>query len=233
MLLAEMPQDELFGYEDITPEESFWLSQVAEDGSLPAPTVSVSRLHSKGLVEVRPREKTKKHYDPSLDQVYFLTDRGDAMFRAYQAYRARSASASASKANGVNWLRPSSWPEVMKHSDFAHDFRVLLQDHDFDAPEYDIIQIRLDDVVVPPIDDDDDRHFDSDTGEPTTAYMDGLIEAMKNGVPMPPIVVGNVDERSGKPWGWPYDGRHRLNAAKALGLKFVPAIDVTGRGEDA
>lgn len=141
--------------------------------------------------------------------------------------------AASNKAKGLNWMNPSSWPQTMKHGDFAHDFRALLQDHDFDSPEYDIVQIRLADVVIPSVDDDDDRHFNPDTGEPSTAYMDGLIEAMRNGEPMPPIVVGNVDARSGKPWGWPYDGRHRLNAAKALGLKFVPAIDVTGRGEDA
>lgn len=132
---------------------------------------------------------------------------------------------------GVNWLEPDNWPEKMSHKQFAHDFRVLLQDHDFDSPSYDIMHIRLKDVVIPPLDDEDDRHFDSETGEPSTAYIDGLVEAMRAGVPMPPIVVGNVEEGSEKPWGWPYDGRHRLNAAHRLGLKWVPAIDVTGRGD--
>jgi hypothetical protein len=145
-----------------------------------------------------------------------------------EAARARRRNPSAS---GVNWLEPDSWPETMSHKQFAHDFRVLLQDHDFDSPSYDILHIRLKDVVIPPLDDEDDRHFDSETGEPSTAYIDGLVEAMRAGVPMPPIVVGNVEAGSEKPWGWPYDGRHRLNAAHRLGLKWVPAIDVTGRGD--
>lgn len=134
---------------------------------------------------------------------------------------------------GLNWMSsPVDWPQKLKHKSLPHDFRVLLQDHDFDSPSYDVLAIRLKDVVIPPIDDDDDRHFDPDTGEPSTAYMEGLTKAMLHGELMPPIVVGNVAPASGKKWGWPYDGRHRLNAAAQLGLKWVPAIDVTGRGNE-
>ena len=133
---------------------------------------------------------------------------------------------------GLDWTKPNTWPDSIEHRQFAHDFRVLLEDHEFMKPSYDIVRIRLEDVTVPEIDYDDDRDLDPDTGEPSDAYMESLVAAMRSGVKMPPVVVGNVDEGSPMPWGYPYDGRHRLNAAKRLGLKWVPAIDVTGTGED-
>lgn len=134
---------------------------------------------------------------------------------------------------GLDWTKPDTWPDSIEHRQFAHDFRVLLEDHGFAKPSYDIVHIRLVDVTVPEIDYDDDRDHDPRTGEPSDAYMDGLVVAMRSGVRMPPAVVGNVDEDGGRstPWGHPYDGRHRLNAAKRLGLKWFPAIDVTGTGE--
>lgn len=86
-VLAGMDQEEL-GYEGLTNEEAFWLSQVAEGGS-PSDTTRAHVLRKRGLVDVfEPTEPTPDH---TLDQVYFLTDRGDAALRAYQAYRARWA----------------------------------------------------------------------------------------------------------------------------------------------
>lgn len=87
---AAMDQRSLSGYE-LSNEDTFWLAQVAEDGSLPNPNDEklARKLQFHGLVEVRP--KSSRRRDQSLDQVYFLTYRGDVMMRAYQAYRARHA----------------------------------------------------------------------------------------------------------------------------------------------
>jgi len=36
---------------------------------------------------------------------------------------------------GINWMSsPVDWPQKLKHKSLGHDFRVLLQDHDFDSP---------------------------------------------------------------------------------------------------
>jgi DNA-binding MarR family transcriptional regulator len=89
---ASFEQDSLLGY-DLSNDESFWLSQVAEDGSLPSPKdkALADKLKKKGLVDVYERPKTRR--DTSLNQVYFVTYRGDAAQRAYQTYRARWAKA--------------------------------------------------------------------------------------------------------------------------------------------
>ena len=89
-LRAEMDQEALADYA-MSNQDAYWLSQVAEDGSLPTPKdqALAKRLQYHGLVTVKP--KTSRRRDPSLDQVYFVTDRGDAAMRAYQAYRARRA----------------------------------------------------------------------------------------------------------------------------------------------
>lgn len=90
ILHAEMNQQALSDYE-MSSEEAFWLSQVAEDGTLPTPADQklASKLRNHGLVDVY--EKPRSHRDPALEQVYFVTDRGDAAIRSYQAYRARWA----------------------------------------------------------------------------------------------------------------------------------------------
>lgn len=89
-LSGKMEQDALMDY-DMSNEDAFWLSQVAEDGSLPTPKdeALAKKLRYHGLVTVKP--KFRRYRDQSLDQVYFLTYRGDVMMRAYQAYRARRA----------------------------------------------------------------------------------------------------------------------------------------------
>lgn len=129
----------------------------------------------------------------------------------------------------MDWTRPETWPSEVSFADFPSDFRALLRDHTSCLPAYKIIHVRLDDVVVDPIDYDDDRDFNADTGEPSDAYVEGLVDSMKAGdKSIPPIVVGDVDPSSPKRWGFPFDGRHRLNAATRLGLSTIPAIDVSG-----
>ena len=89
-LTASVDQEDFLGY-DLSNEETFWLSQVAEDGSLPSPKdkAIAERLKKKGLVDVYEHPKMRR--DKSLDQVYYVTYRGDAAQRAYQQYRARWA----------------------------------------------------------------------------------------------------------------------------------------------
>ena len=87
---ASVDQADLLGY-DLSNEETFWLSQVAEDGSLPSPKdkAIAKRLRNKGLVDVYEHPKMRR--DDALDQIYYVTHRGDAAQRAYQQYRARWA----------------------------------------------------------------------------------------------------------------------------------------------
>lgn len=131
----------------------------------------------------------------------------------------------------LDWRRPECWPETISYREFPSDFLCLLMDHGFKKDSYKLVKIRLCEVVIDSIDFDDDRDLGPHTGEPSLAYVDCLKSAILAGRPIPPIVVGNVREGSLLRWGWPYDGRHRLNAAKALGLLVVPGIDVTGMGD--
>jgi DNA-binding MarR family transcriptional regulator len=87
---ASVDQEDLLGY-DLSNEETFWLSQVAEDGSLPSPKdkAIAKSLRNKGLVDVYEHPKMRR--DDALDQIYYVTHRGDAAQRAYQQYRARWA----------------------------------------------------------------------------------------------------------------------------------------------
>lgn len=124
---------------------------------------------------------------------------------------------------GLDWRAPKGWPAQVDITHFNHDFRVLLGDNfSLDEGTFPLLQIPIEDVYVPEIDPDDDRDAAGD------GYMEALTKSMSEGWPMPPIVVGNDEGSHGTRWGYPYDGRHRLNAAVRLGLKVVPAIDLTG-----
>ena len=124
---------------------------------------------------------------------------------------------------GLDWRRPKTWPAQVDITHFSHDFRVLLGDNfSIDEGVFSLLQVRIEDVFVPEIDPEDDRDMEGDE------YMASLTQSMSEGWPMPPIVVGNDEGGKGTKYGHPYDGRHRLNAAVRLGLKVVPAIDLTG-----
>jgi hypothetical protein len=112
-LTASADQENFLGY-DLSNDESFWLSQVAEDGSLPSPKdkALAEKLKKKGLVDVYERPKTRR--DTSLNQVYFVTYRGDAAQRAYQTYRARWAKTDASvvSGNALTRIEASGWAKL-------------------------------------------------------------------------------------------------------------------------
>jgi hypothetical protein len=93
-LEGKIEQDNLLGYE-LPNEESFWLSQVAEGGGSPdkEDAQKAKKLKRKGkLRDVYPKGALVR--DPALDQVQYLTYRGDVAQRAYQTYRARWAKTS-------------------------------------------------------------------------------------------------------------------------------------------
>lgn len=129
----------------------------------------------------------------------------------------------------LDWRDPASWPATFDIAGAAHDFRVMLSDNmGLYEGTFPILKLQLHrDVYVPPVEGDDDRDMD-ESGNPSDAYMVQLTEAMRQGQPFPPIVVGNDAGNKGAVYGWPYDGRHRLNAAMRLGITTVPAIDITG-----
>lgn len=132
---------------------------------------------------------------------------------------------------GLDWRTPHQWPTSINIAKLPHDFRVLLGDNfSIDEGVFPLLHIPIEDVFVPEIDTSDDRDYEADDTESgaASAYMRDLIVSMKDGWPLPPIVVGNDAGGQGKKYGYPYDGKHRLNAAVRLGLKVVPAIDLTG-----
>jgi hypothetical protein len=139
----------------------------------------------------------------------------------------------------LDWRRPETWPSEVSFKGFSGDFKVLLRDHGMDLDSYPLLQIDISDVYIPPIEDEvdlDERDMDEETGEFSPEYVQELAKSMAEGRLMPPIVVGDVtakdQETLGALWGWPYDGRHRLHAARMLGIRTIPAIDVSGLFEE-
>ena len=134
------------------------------------------------------------------------------------------------KVYGLNWMKPDSWPSSIDITLLADDFQTLLGDGwQLFEGQFPVLKLRLGvDVTVPEMDPDDDRSWNSDTGGQDDSYMRELRSWMKRGQALPPVVVGDDRRQHGTTHGLPYDGRHRLNAAKALKLKWIPAIDLQG-----
>lgn len=131
----------------------------------------------------------------------------------------------------LDWRDPSSWPATINLAEMSHDFQVLLGDNfGIEGGTFPLVKASIDEVIIPPVDESsyDDRHYNEETGEHDDTYLATLTELMRNGERFPPAVVGNDAGNQGKRYGWPYDGKHRINAAKRLGLTVIPLIDITG-----
>lgn len=134
----------------------------------------------------------------------------------------------------LDWRDPTSWPTTINLAEMSHDFQVLLGDNfGIEGGTFPLVKASIDEVIIPPVDESsyDDRHYNEETGEHDDTYLATLTELMRNGERFPPAVVGNDAGNQGTKYGWPYDGKHRINAAKRLGLQFIPLIDITGLTE--